>query len=285
MPSSGSSARIASRKASCGASLARRWRSLACRSLHLLAAGGRGARLSAAAHRSVAAGSARHRRSARPPACGSAPALPDRHRRGRLRARRRCPNAVSGCAAACRRRARRRPRAHSSWPSGRFTLKRIAAVEHAAAAPIGQHRRLQHARRAASLRRGILRAAAGDDQHALGVAEQLRGGASRRRRRSAAARRGAARDRRDRPALAPDVDGAFERRRAGTALAIARIALATLRRRLSRARRCAPTMIDQPRDDAGLVADLVQMAEPAADRRSPEFARSAPAPAHSCRRR
>ena len=33
---------------------------------------------------------------------------------------------------------------HSSRPSGRVTLKRIAAVEHAAAAPVAEHRRLQH---------------------------------------------------------------------------------------------------------------------------------------------
>ena len=38
---------------------------------------------------------------------------------------------------------------HSSRPSGSVDAERIAAVEHAAAAPIGEHRRLQHRRQRA----------------------------------------------------------------------------------------------------------------------------------------
>ena len=68
---------------------------------------------------------------------------------------------------------------HSSRPSGRVTLKRIAAVEHAAAAAIAEHRRLQHGGERGDFGRGVLRAAAADDQRILGGAQELGGLADR----------------------------------------------------------------------------------------------------------
>ena len=148
-------------------------------------------------------------------------------------------------------------------PERQRDAERIAAVEHAAATPIGQHGRLQQVGEQRHFGRGVLRAAAGDNQHALGFAEQLGGRAHfvlvdarlafRQRRRK-----------RHRRALAPDIDGAFERGRTWPALPHRRDRLGDFCGRFGRAID-AGGMIDQPRDDAGLVADLVQLAGAAAD--------------------
>ena len=148
-------------------------------------------------------------------------------------------------------------------PQRQGDAERAAAIENAAAAPIGQHRRLQHGGQRRDFRRGVLGAAAADDHRPLGGAENRRrlahGVAVDVRRRQ--------RQRRlhdDRAALAPDVDGAFEDRGSGPAA----VHSAQRQRRLSRRlfgladqRR----VVDQPLDNAMLVADLMQMAEAAPD--------------------
>ena len=53
--------------------------------------------------------------------------------------------------------------------------QRIAAVEHAAAAAIAEHRRLQHGGERGHFGGGVLRAAAADDHRVLRRAEKLRG--------------------------------------------------------------------------------------------------------------
>ena len=143
--------------------------------------------------------------------------------------------------------------------------ERIAAVEHAAAAPIGQHRRLQHAGELRHFGEASCAPPPQTISTRLGLAEQLRRRAHRvvvdRAARAAAA---AARSARPAPRLPQTSMAHSSAAGPGRPLAIARIALATLARRLGRAVD-ARGMIDQPRDDAGLVADLVQMAEAAAD--------------------
>ena len=118
---------------------------------------------------------------------------------------------------------------HSSRPSGSVDAQRIAAVEHAAAAPIAEHRRLQHGGQRGDFLGRALRAAAADDHRVFGGAQELRGLADRglvelRR------RVGQRRLRRHRARLAPDVDRALQRRPGPAGpIAIARIASATRR--------------------------------------------------------
>ncbi len=57
--------------------------------------------------------------------------------------------------------------------------KRVAPIEHAAAAAEREHRRLQHRRERRDFFRGILRAATADDQRPLGGSQQLGGLADR----------------------------------------------------------------------------------------------------------
>ena len=175
MPSSGSSSRIASRKPICGPiASASRARHAACRSPSPPGATGA---CCCAARQFVdqpRAGSAWHRRSTRPRACEGAPAPPGRHRRGSPRDRGRCPIAGAGSACGCRPPSTTSASAHSSRPSGSVTLNGIAAVEHAAAAAIAEHRRLQHRREFGDFGRRILRAAAAQDHRPLGSAEPLR---------------------------------------------------------------------------------------------------------------
>ncbi len=153
---------------------------------------------------------------------------------------------------------------HSSCRERQRHRERAAAVEHAAAAPEREHRRLQQPRQFGDLGAGVLRAAAGDDQDALGFGETLGGRGDRivvdrrlRRRR----RRGR---RRDRAALAPHVHRAFERRRSGAARAHRAERVGDQGRGLGRGFDTG-RMADNPGDDAGLVADFVQVAVAAAD--------------------
>ena len=141
----------------------------------------------------------------------------------------------------------------------------IAAVEHTASTPIGQHRSLQHVRQLRHFGRCILGAAAGDDENALGFAQELSRGAHGVVIDARRTRRRGQRDRSDLAAFAPNVDRAFERGGTGAALM-------HRRNRLGDFARCfrwtidARRMIDQPRNDAGLIADLVQVAQALADR-------------------
>ena len=141
--------------------------------------------------------------------------------------------------------------------------QRVAVVEDAAAAPVGDDRRLQEMREPRHLGAGVERAAAGDDERAFGRAETLGGGGDGvvvDRRLGDRQRR----LRRDRPRLPPHVDRAFERGRAGTAGEHRAYRLGDQPRRLVR-RGDARRPVDQPRDDAGLVANFVQMRQAAAD--------------------
>ena len=65
---------------------------------------------------------------------------------------------------------------HRSLAIGSVIAERIAAVEHPAAAPEADHRRLQHGGEPGHFGRRILRAAAADDQRIFRSAEQLGGG-------------------------------------------------------------------------------------------------------------
>src|SRR5229473_3266626 len=141
--------------------------------------------------------------------------------------------------------------------------QRIAAVEHAAAAAIAEHRRLQHGGNFCDFRGRILGAPAAHDQHALRRAEPLcRVGDG-----VLVERRFGRRLRRNELHLArapPHVDGAFERRRTRTSGPHRGHRLRDQRGSLLGAAD-AGAMADKPRDDAGLVADLVEVAEAAAD--------------------
>ncbi len=108
-----------------------------------------------------------------------------------------------------------------------------------------------------------LRAAAADDQRPLRRAEELCRLADRAMV-DLGCRNRQRRLQRHRPGFAPDVDGAFEHRRSRPAAAHR---THRQRRRPRRLLRLADQrrMIDQPLDDAALVADLVQLAEAAAD--------------------
>ncbi len=142
--------------------------------------------------------------------------------------------------------------------------ERAAAVEHATAAAVGEHGRLQHVAKQRHLGRGILRAAADHDQHAPGLAEHLGRGFH-----LVVVDAGAALRQRchrcHRCPLAPDVDGAFERGGSAPALPHGGDRLGDLRRGFLRSVNMRG-VIDQAGDNAGLVANLVQLAEPAADR-------------------
>ena len=141
--------------------------------------------------------------------------------------------------------------------------ERIAAVEHAAAAAIAEHRRLQHGGERGDLGGRILRAAAADDHRVLRRAQKLRRLADR----GLVELRPAHRQRRlrhDLAGLAPDVDRALQRGGPRPAFghrahrfgdeAGSLLGLADQRRE-----------IDEALEDAGLIADLVQMAEMLAD--------------------
>ena len=139
----------------------------------------------------------------------------------------------------------------------------IAAVEHAAAAPIGQHRRLQHRGQGRHLGGCVLSAPAANDHRALGAAEQFR----RRPHRVLVDRRVARRERRLRRAgtgPAPHVDRAFQHRGPAPPREHRRDGLrhqgGGLRRRVD-----AGGKIDQTRNDAGLIADFMQVTDPAPD--------------------
>ena len=143
--------------------------------------------------------------------------------------------------------------------------QRIAAVEHAAAAAIAEHRRLQHGGERGDFLGGVLRAAAAHDHRIFRGAEELRRLADRGLVELGLGARAAAAAATTGPGLAPDVDRALQRGRARAGRSPStRIASRDEPRRLlglADQRR----IIDQPREDAGLVADLVQMAEVAAD--------------------
>ena len=135
----------------------------------------RGAHCIFRVRRSAAAGSARRRRSARLSACARARALRGRHRRARSASSLSTPQCVIGLSSRVPTPSTASASPHNSRPSGSVDAERVAAVEHAAAAPVGQHRRLQHVGEQRHFGRGVLRAAAGDDEHALGFAEELGG--------------------------------------------------------------------------------------------------------------
>ena len=141
--------------------------------------------------------------------------------------------------------------------------QRIAAVEHAAAAAIAEHRRLQHGGQRGDFLRGALRAAAADDHRIFGRAQKLGGLADRGLVELGRAHR-QRRLRRHRARFAPDVDRALQRRRARPARRHRPHGLGDQPRRLlgfpdQRG------IIHQPLDDSGLVADLVQVTEMAPD--------------------
>src|SRR6266699_2220268 len=141
--------------------------------------------------------------------------------------------------------------------------QRIAAVEHAAAAAIAEHRRLQHGGDLRDLLGRILRAAPAQDQHALRRAEPLCrvGDGVLVERRFGRRLRG---NELHLARTAPHVDGAFERRRTRTSGPHRAHRLGDQRGGLLGAAD-AGAMADEAADDAGLVADLVEMAEAAAD--------------------
>ncbi|MCZ7656468.1 MAG: hypothetical protein M5U07_00765 [Xanthobacteraceae bacterium] len=149
--------------------------------------------------------------------------------------------------------------------------QRIAALQHAlAAAEADAYGRLQHARERGHLRRGVLRAAAADDERPLGGAEALRRrqdrvlveGGGRRRERPGGL---------DRSRAAPDIHRALQRRRAGAPARHGGHGLGDQARRL--VGRADPRReIDQAGEDAGLVADLMQVTESAADGRGRDLA-------------
>ena len=186
MPSSGSSARMTSRKASCGASLLRRARSLAWRSRI-------SSRRDARRELYFASASISRRRIGAASPISATFGL--RMRAGSSRVGIDAHDLQILVDAPCRERHQQpgADRQHRVGLAPQFAserqrdAERIAAVEHAAAAPVGQHGRLQQVGEQRHFGRGILRAAAGDDQHALGFAQELRGRAHRVRRRCAAA--------------------------------------------------------------------------------------------------
>jgi hypothetical protein len=124
---------------------------------------------------------------------------------------------------------------------------------------------LQQPRQIGDFGRRILRAAADNDQRPFGVGQALGSIVNLllvdRLLRHGKNRRGC----RHRRAAAPNVDRAFKHRRTGAAHAHRAQGPRDERRGLRR-RVDACEEIDQAGDDAGLVANLVQVAEPAADR-------------------
>ena len=143
--------------------------------------------------------------------------------------------------------------------------ERIARVEHAAPAAEREHRRLQQARKLGHLGGGILRAAAGDDQDALGGAEAL-GGVAIASSSIGAGAGGAGAAIGGTGALRPHTSIAHSSTAGpGRPRAHGAHRGGDQARRLLR-RADAGGEIGEPRDDAGLVADLVQMAVAAADR-------------------
>ena len=265
MPSSGSSARIASRKPIWGASLARRARSLPCRSIISSRRDGR-ARLCAvervdqAAQDRLGVADERDRgRRKRSGSSGSASIRIDRERVVDAPLVERPVNSrvpIPSTTSASRPQLMAERQRHAEW---------IAAVEHAAAAPEGHHRRLQQSDSSATSAAAscapppatISGAAAAPRRLAAASDRILVDRQGRWRRGAAIAGTGAA--------AAPDVDGAFERRRPGPAAAHGSDGGGDQAGRLGR-RADAGAEIDEPRNDAGLVADLVQMAIAAADR-------------------
>ena len=172
MPSSGSSARMASRKASCGAELAEALAQLGLALLHLVAARG-------------AARIVFRERVDQPPQ--DRRGIADQRHLRLAQARRLFAVGIDAhdlqvAIDAPLRHRIEQPGADAEHrvglapqlaPERQRDAERIAAVEHAAAAPVGEHGRLQHVGEQRHLGRGILRAAAGDDQHALGFAQEL----------------------------------------------------------------------------------------------------------------
>ena len=141
--------------------------------------------------------------------------------------------------------------------------QRIAAVEHAASAPIGEHRRLQHRGKCRHLGGCFLSATAADDHRTLGAAEQF----CRRPHRVLVDRRVARRERRLRragPRPAPHVDRTFQHRGPAPPRGHRRDGLCHqgggLRRRVD-----AGGEIHQTCDNAGLIADFMQVTDPAPD--------------------
>ncbi len=142
--------------------------------------------------------------------------------------------------------------------------ERIAAVEHAlAATETAQHGRLQHLGKQRHLRRSILRAAADHDQRIFRGTQAFDGIAQRvfvdRRLRD-----GQGIDGRHVSRLAPHIDRAFECGRSRPAGEHRAECFGDHARRGFGVRN-ERRMIDQPRDDAGLIVDLVQLPELASD--------------------
>ena len=143
--------------------------------------------------------------------------------------------------------------------------ERIAAIEHAlAAAEAAQHRRLQHLGQRGDLGRSILRAAADHDQRIFRRAEALGGIAQRVLVDRGLLDRQRVARRRPRRGLPQTLIGHSSAAGPGRPVTIARNASATMRGAAS-ALGDQRRMIDQPRDDAGLIVDLVQLAKLAAD--------------------
>ena len=162
-------------------------------------------------------------------------------------------------AGACRWPARHRPRSHSLCRQA-GNAERMAAVHHAMAHAVGDHRRPQHLGQSRHLGAGVLGAAADYDQRALGLAQHLGRGLDRVR------RSGAGRERR--PAIARHHVAACPRRPAGIPAPTGRGRPETICRNASSASRggarAAPDAgrpFGERAHDAELVGDVVQVAE------------------------
>ena len=131
--------------------------------------------------------------------------------------------------------------------------ERIAVVQHSAPAPVRHHRRLQHARQEADFERCLLRASADADENVFGFAEQLGRGAHGVVVDLGCSRRNGRSDSGNFAAFAPVINGAFERGRTGPAADHRTHCLGGGVRRVAGAGD-ERGVIDQPRDNAGLVA-------------------------------
>ena len=143
--------------------------------------------------------------------------------------------------------------------------QRIAAVEHAAAAAIAEHRRLQHGGQRGDFFGRILRAAAANDHRPFRRAEPLRRAPDRVGVDLAARGIGSGACSGRRRRIGPRHRSRIRAPPARAGRCASRAAPARSRAPLVPACGCSADMIDQPLDDAGLVADFVQMAEAAAD--------------------
>ena len=133
-----------SRKASCGASLRQPLAPCWPGAPASRRCARRAAYCAPAAPRAAAAGSARRRRPARPPACAGGRAPPDRRRRGRSSRSLSMPHCRSWIEHARADAEHHVGLAPQLAAERQRDAQRIAAVEHAAAAAIAEHRRLQH---------------------------------------------------------------------------------------------------------------------------------------------